>query len=68
MVLVGIQLFVAELYLAPVFARVPSVHPRRSSHCRSRLLCDPTRAMGALVVPVAVQLSGPGSYLPPVLR
>ena len=42
------------------------LRPKRSFHCRSRLLCDHVGQSGALVVLVAVQLSVPGSYLPPV--
>ena len=45
-----------------------SFHPRRSFHCRSRLPCDLARAVGALVVLVAVQLSVLGLYLPPVFK
>ena len=44
------------------------IRPRRSFRCRSRLPCDQTRAAGALVVLVAVQLSVLGLYLPPVLK
>ena len=47
---------------------VAIVRPRRSFHCRSTLPCDSLRAAGALVMLVAVQLSVPGSYLPPVFR
>ena len=46
---------------------VTSLPPRRSFRCRSKLLCDRIRAVGALVVVVAVQLSVAGLYLPPVL-
>ena len=42
--------------------------PRRSFRCRSRLPCDASRAAGALVVLVAVQLSVLGLYLPPVFK
>ncbi len=45
-----------------------SFRPRRSFHCRSRLPCEQYRAAGALVVLVAVQLSVPGLYLPPVFK
>ena len=41
--------------------------PTRSFHCRSTLRCD-ARAVGALVVLVAIQLSVPGLYLPPVFK
>ena len=41
--------------------------PRRSFRCQSRLPCDRSRAAGALVVLVFVQLSVLGLYLPPVL-
>ena len=65
-VLVAVQLSVLGLYLPPLFKRLPpSVHPRRSFRCRSRLQCERS-AEGALVVLVAVQLSVVGSYLPPV--
>ena len=43
------------------------VRPRRSFHCRSTLRCE-NRAVGAFVVLVAVQLSVPGLYLPPVFQ
>ena len=46
----------------------PRFRPRRSSHCRSTLPYDRTRAGGALIVLVAVQLSVLGLYLPPVLK
>ena len=41
--------------------------PRRSFHCLSRLPCE-CRALGALVVLVAVQLLVAGLYLPPVFN
>ena len=44
------------------------VRPRRSFHCQSTLPCDESRPAGALVVLVAVQLSVPGLYLPPVFK
>ena len=44
------------------------IRPRRSFRCQSRLPCDTSRAAGALVVLVAVQLSVLGLYLPPVLK
>ena len=44
------------------------LRPRRSFHCRSRLQCASSRAPGALVVLVAVQVSVLGLYLPPVLK
>ena len=49
-------------------ARVAVIRPRRSFHCRSRLPCERIGAAGALVVLVAVQLSVPGLYLPPVFK
>ena len=57
-------------YLPPVLTVTGTVaiHPRRSFHCRSRLPCDSLGAAGALVVLVAVQLSVPGLYLPPVFE
>ena len=69
-VLVAVQLFVVGLYFPPVFEQklAGQIHPRRSFHCRSRLLCDGSRADGALVVLVAVQLSVLGLYLPPVFN
>ena len=45
---------------------VISIRPRRSFRCRSTPPCERTRPAGALVVLVAVQLSVPGLYLPPV--
>ena len=68
--LVAAQLSVPGLYLPPVFKRYGAIilRPRQSFHCRSRLLCDLTRASGALVVLVAVQLLVLGLYLPPVLK
>ena len=45
-----------------------SIRPRRSFHCRSTRRCDAIRAVGALVVLVAVQLSVLGLYLPPVFK
>ena len=73
MVLVAVQLSVLGLYLPPVFKpyekrRRGILHPRRSFHCRSRLPCDCARPAGAFVVLVAVQLSVPGLYLPPVFK
>ena len=44
------------------------IRPRRSFHCRSTLPCELLGAVGALVVLVAVQLSVPGLYLPPVFK
>ena len=64
------KLSVPGLYLPPVFknATCHQIRPRRSFHCRSRLPCDQSRPVGALVVLVAVQLSVLGLYLPPVLK
>ena len=57
------------LYLPPVFKSLDRhIRPRRSFHCRSTLPCGEPRAEGALVVLVAVQLSVPGLYLPPVFK
>ena len=42
--------------------------PKRSFHCRSRLPCELPRGVGALIVLVAVQLSVPGLYRPPVFK
>ena len=42
--------------------------PKRSFRCQSRLPCDTSGQSGALVVLVAVQLSVPGLYLPPVFE
>ena len=44
------------------------IHPKRSFHCRSRLPCDTHRAVGALVVLVAVQLSVLGIVSPAGVR
>ena len=69
--LVAVQLSVPGLYLPPVFEsplKSSTSHPRRSFHCRSTLPCDWSRAAGALVMLVAVQLSVLGLYLPPVFN
>ena len=69
--LVAVQLSVPGLYLPPVFKSampVSLIRPRRSFHCRSTLPCEASRASGALVVLVAVQLSVLGLYLPPVFK
>ena len=42
------------------------LHPIQSFHCRSRPPCVSIGTEGALVPLVAVQLSVPGLYLPPV--
>ena len=57
MVLVGIQPFVAGLYLAPVFARVPSCPPQTIISLPVHTAVCHSRPSGALVVLVAVQLS-----------
>ena len=44
------------------------IRPRQSFHCQSRPPCDQLARSGALVVLVAVQLSVPGLYLPPVFN
>ena len=65
MVLVAIQLFVAGLYLPPVFSAFPPQTiislPVHTAVCNAR-------APGALVVLVATQLSVLGVYLPPVFK
>ena len=69
--LVAVQVSVPGLYLPPVFkvaAAGIKLRPRRSFRCRSRPPYAQSRASGALVVLVAVQLSVLGLYLPPVLR
>ena len=61
----------AAQYLPPVLKLRPGrrqFRPRRSFRCRSTLPCDASRPAGALVVLVAVQLSVPGLYLPPVFK
>ena len=56
-------------YLPPVFkkAELSYIRPRRSFRCRSTPPCGRS-FIRALVVLVAVQLSVPGLYLPPVLK
>ena len=49
-------------------SRSHHLHPKRSFHCRSRLLYDEFRAAGALVMLVAIQLLVLGLYLPPVFK
>ena len=63
MVLVAVQLFRAGMVSPAGVEKPPSIHPRRSFHCRSRLPCD-TRGQGALVVLVAIQLSVLGIVSP----
>ena len=69
--LVAVQLSVLGLYLPPVFngsAEAINIRPRRSFHCRSRLPCENSRAVGALVLLVAIQVFVLGLYLPPVFK
>ena len=44
------------------------LRPKRSFHCRSRLPCDGLGQWARWSVLVAVQLSVPGLYLPPVFK
>ena len=44
------------------------LRPRRSFHCRSTLPCDSSRRRARWSVLVAIQLSVPGLYLPPVFK
>ena len=70
-VLVAVQLSVLGSYLPPVFeiaAECVDSAPDDHFAASSRLPCDQSRASGALVVLVAVQLSVLGSYLPPVFK
>ena len=71
MVLVAVQLSVPGLYLPPVFSisRPTSVSPPQTIiSVPVQTAVAPSRAEGALVVLVAVQLSVLGLYLPPVLK
>ena len=67
MVLVRVQLFVAGLYLPPVFkCTIPSKPPQTIISLPVQMaVCEPL-ALGALLVLVAVQLSVLGSYVAPV--
>ena len=49
------------------WTRKKDPRPRRSFHCRSRLPCE-ISGTGRIGVLVAVQLSVPGLYLPPVFK
>jgi hypothetical protein len=70
LVLVGVQLFVAGLYLPPVFNQktVLSNPPQTIISSPVHTAVGRPRPEGALVVVVAVQLSVPGLYLPPVSK
>ena len=69
----AVQLSVLGLYLPPVLKRLlqgkPLLHPPQTiiSVLVQTAVCKP-RGLGALVVLVAVQLSVPGLYLPPVFK
>src|SRR5438132_530688 len=71
--LVAIQLFVPGWYSPPVFKKMRVFGT--SKYPPQTIISPPvhtavwlSRPSGALVVVVAVQLSAPGLYLPPVLR
>ena len=70
-VLVALQLSVAGLYLPPVFRNPPTkgLNPAQTTISAPvhTAVCA-VRSEGALVKVVAVQLSEPGLYLPPVFR
>jgi hypothetical protein len=70
-VLVGVQLSVAGLYLPPVLKKLPVSSPPPQTiiiiSLSAHTAACPPRPVGALVVLVAVQLSVLGLYLPPVL-
>jgi hypothetical protein len=70
-VLVAVQLSVPGLYRPPVLKKLLSSHPPQTIISISlpvhTAVCS-YRAWGALVVLVAVQLSVPGLYRPPVLK
>jgi hypothetical protein len=72
LVLVAVQLLVPGLYLPPVFKITPGGQqqnpPRTIISLPVQTAVWYTRAAGALVRLVAVQLSVPGLYLPPVLK
>ena len=70
MVLVAVQLFVLGVYLPPVFKMLPQ---RPSVHPPQTIISLPvhtalwrSRAEGALVVLIAVQLRVLGLYFPPL--
>jgi hypothetical protein len=64
---VGVGLGAAAQYLPPVFKKLPSYPPQTIISLSVHTACT-IPASGALVVLVAVQLSGLGLYLPPVLK
>ncbi len=67
--LVGVQVSVSGLYLAPVLKKLVLSSPPHTiiSVSLDTALCD-SLAVGAPVMAVGAQLSEPGLYLPPVLR
>src|SRR5438270_12333901 len=66
------QLFVARLYLPPVFkaseTKIEWIPPQTIISLPVHTAVCPRRIEGALVVLVAVQLSVLGLYLPPVFK
>src|SRR5215831_3915981 len=58
----------APQYLPPVFKSMNPDPPQTIISLPVHTAVCPSRASGALVVLVAVQLSVPGLYLPPVLK
>jgi hypothetical protein len=69
-VLVGVQLSMPGLYLPPVFRRqLAKIHPAPPQTIISlpvHTAVWPFRLLGALLLPVFIQLSLLGLYLPPV--
>ena len=66
---VGVGLGAAAQYLPPVFKTfMRSSPPQTIISLKVQTAVSKSRAEGALVVLVAVQLSVPGLYLPPVLK
>ena len=68
--LVGAQVLVFGLYLPPLLKYVeePLYPPHTIISLPVQIAVGDCRPAGALVVLVTVQLSGPGLYLPPVLK
>jgi hypothetical protein len=65
---VAIQLFVAGLYLPPVFDQTVVSPPQTIISLPVHTAGCEYRGEGALVVLVAVHVSVVGSYLPPVFK